>query len=84
MKIAKIYRFFGPIIPVFSGIGGYPLPPLTENHPAHKPLAEMGGTPPTLTEKICEVVFDRFPKHEPYFELHGKPFNVVLSYLLTR
>ena len=24
-----------------SGIGGYPLPPLTENHPAQKPLAEM-------------------------------------------
>ena len=34
-----------------SGIGGYPPPPLTENHPAQKPLAEMGGTPP-LTEKI--------------------------------
>ena len=66
-----------------SGIGGYPPPPLTENHPAQKPLAEMGVTP-TLTEKICEVVFDRFPKHEPYFELHGKPFNVVLSYLMTR
>ena len=29
-----------------SGIGGYPPPPLTENHPAQKPLAEMGGTPP--------------------------------------
>ena len=25
-----------------SGIGGYPPPPLTENHPAQKPLAEMG------------------------------------------
>ena len=32
-------------------LGGTPLPPLTENHPAQKPLAEMGGTPP-LTEKI--------------------------------
>ena len=36
-----------------SGIGGYPLPPLTENHPAQKPLAERGGTPiPPITEKI--------------------------------
>ena len=35
-----------------SGIGGYPPPPLMENHPAQKPLAEMGGTPPPLTEKI--------------------------------
>ena len=31
-----------------SGIGGYPPPPLTENHPAQKPLAERGGTPPPL------------------------------------
>ena len=36
-----------------SGIGGYPPPPLTENHPAQNPLAEMGGTPaPPLMEKI--------------------------------
>ena len=35
-----------------SGIGGYPPPPLTENHPAQKPLVERGGTPPPLTEKI--------------------------------
>ena len=34
-----------------SKIGGYPPPPLTENHPAQKPLAEMEGPPP-LTEKI--------------------------------
>ena len=27
-------------------LGGTPLPPLTENHPAQKPLAERGGTPP--------------------------------------
>ena len=27
--------------------GGSPLPPLKENHPAQKPLAEMGGTPPS-------------------------------------
>ena len=33
-------------------LGGTPLPPLTENHPAQKPLGEMGGTPPPLTEKI--------------------------------
>ena len=35
-------------------LGGTPLPPLTENHPAQKPLAERGGTPapPRLTEKI--------------------------------
>ena len=44
-----------------SGIGGYPPPPLTGNHPAQKPLAEMGGTPPFLPEKICLVVFDSFP-----------------------
>ena len=38
---------------IFSnGIGGYPPPPLTENHPAQKPLVERGGTPPPLTEKI--------------------------------
>ena len=28
-----------------SEIGGTPLPPLTDNHPAQKPLAERGGTP---------------------------------------
>ena len=33
---------------LFSGIGGYPPPPLTENHLAQKPLAELGGTPPPL------------------------------------
>ena len=33
-------------------LGGTPLLPLTENHPAQKPLAEMGGNPPPLTEKI--------------------------------
>ena len=35
----------------FSGIGGYPPPPLKENHPAQKPIAER-GVPPPLTEKI--------------------------------
>ena len=35
-----------------SGIWGYPPPPLTENHPAQKPLTEMGGTSPPLTDKI--------------------------------
>ena len=34
-----------------SGIGGYHPSPLTENHPAQKPLAKRGGTPPPLTEK---------------------------------
>ena len=34
-------------------LGGTPLPPLSENHHAQKPLAERGGTPtPPLTEKI--------------------------------
>ena len=46
-----IYLLFSGIF--LGGIGGYPPPPLTENHPAQKPLAEMGCTPPpTLTEKI--------------------------------
>ena len=36
-----------------SGFLGYPPPPpLTENHPAQKPLAEMGVPPSPLTEKI--------------------------------
>ena len=37
------YLLFSGIL--LSGIGGYPSPPLTENHPAQKPLAEKGGTP---------------------------------------
>ena len=36
-------EFLGQIYLLFSGIGGYPLPPLTENHPAQKPLAEIGS-----------------------------------------
>ena len=45
------YLLFSEIF--LSRIGGYPPPPLTENHPAQKPLAEMGCTPgPPLTEKI--------------------------------
>ena len=32
-------------------LGGTPLPPLTENHPAQKPLAERGGNPPPLNGK---------------------------------
>ena len=35
--------FFSGIF--LSGIGGYSLPPLTENHSAQKRLAELGGTP---------------------------------------
>ena len=38
------YLLFSGIF--LSGIGGYPPPPLTDNHPAQKPLAERGGTPP--------------------------------------
>ena len=38
------YLLFSGIF--LSGIGGYPPPPLTKNHPAQKPLAEMGVPPP--------------------------------------
>ena len=38
------YLLFSGIL--LSGIGRYLLPPLTENHPAQKPLAGRGGTPP--------------------------------------
>ena len=45
------YLLFSGIF--LSVIGGTPLPPLTENHSAQKPLAELGGTPhPPLTDKI--------------------------------
>ena len=37
-----------------SGIGGYPPAPVTENHPAQKPLAEMGGTPPLNGKKSAK------------------------------
>ena len=40
------YLLFSGIF--LSGIGGYPPPPLTDNHPAQKHLAERGGTPPPL------------------------------------
>ena len=40
------YLLFNGIF--LSGIGGYPPPPLTDNHPAQKLLAERGGTPPPL------------------------------------
>ena len=36
------YLLFSGIF--FSGIGGYPPPPLMENRQAQKPLAERGGT----------------------------------------
>ena len=35
------YLLFSGIF--LRGIGGYPPPPLTDNHPAQKPLAERGG-----------------------------------------
>ena len=43
-------RVFGPKKLLFSGfflsgIGGYPPPPLTENHPAQKTLSGKGGYP---------------------------------------
>ena len=37
---------------LFSGIGVYPPPPLTENCVARNPLAEWGVPPPPLAEKI--------------------------------
>ena len=50
-------RVFGPKKKVFflSGIGGYPLPPLTENQCEKRrffSLTELGGTPPPSTGKI--------------------------------
>ena len=38
------YLLFSGIF--LSGIGGYPLPPLTDNHCAQKSLAERGVPPP--------------------------------------
>ena len=52
------YLLFSGIF--LSGIGGYPPPPLTENHPAQKPLAEMGGTPPQWA-KIANFGSSRHP-----------------------
>ena len=51
MEVSDLkYLLFSGIF--LSGIGGYPPPPLTENHPAQKPLAERGGTPnPPLNGK---------------------------------
>ena len=43
-----------------SGIGGYPPPPLTENHPAQKSLAERGGTPPPLNGKSAKLFREFF------------------------
>ena len=47
----QIIEFWGIKKLLFSGIflngiGGYPPPPLIENHPVQNPLEEMGGTPP--------------------------------------
>ena len=50
MKLLDLkYLLFSGIF--LSGIGGYPPPPLTENHSAQKPLAEMGGNSPPLKGK---------------------------------
>ena len=46
------YLLFSGIF--FSGIGGYPPPPLTQNHPAQKPSAERGGTPPLNGKKSAK------------------------------
>ena len=43
------YLLFSGIF--LSGIGGYSPPPLTENHSAPKPLAELGGTSPPINGK---------------------------------
>ena len=71
MKTGKKWSFRTLNTCLFDGIflseiGGFPPPPLTENHPAQKPSAEMGGTHP-LTEKIRLVDFDRFPKYDPEY-----------------
>ena len=39
-------------------LGGSPIPPLTENHSARKPLADLGVPPISLAEKNRKVVFD--------------------------
>ena len=44
----KHLLFYGIFL---SGMGVTPLPPLTKNHPAQKPLAEMGGTPTPFSGK---------------------------------
>ena len=43
---------------LFSGIGGTP-PPLTENHLAHKPLTERGGTPEYFFYFLCTLEYAR-------------------------
>ena len=53
-----IYLLFSGFF--LSGIGGYSLPPLTENHPAQKPLAEM-GVPPPLNGKNPLSIFWQVP-----------------------
>ena len=51
MKKAK-NGVLGPKIPAFvaefslAELRGTPFPPLKENHPAQKPLADRGGPPP--------------------------------------
>ena len=58
------YGVFGPKI-FLSGIGGYPPPPLTENHPAQKPLQRKWGVP--LREPLG------------VHTLAGRPANVYIS-----
>ena len=49
---------------LFSGIGGYTSPPLTENHSAQKPLAELGGTGKKTAKKYFAAFLIK--RHLPY------------------
>ena len=46
------YLLFSRIF--LSGIGGAPPPPLTEKHPAQKPLAERGVPPPLNGQNLLK------------------------------
>ena len=55
-KMAVFLRIFS-----LTELGGTP-PPLTENHPAQKPLAERGGTPPLLNGKFPKIFLKKWVK----------------------
>ena len=42
-------------------MGGTPLPPFTDKIFGKKGVTDLGGTPPTFTDKIRKVVFDVAP-----------------------
>ena len=46
MKKGNKYSFQTYNTCFLAELGGTHLPPLTDNHPAQKPLVEWGGTPP--------------------------------------